>query len=217
MSWSEVVVSENTLSKESGWGKIFNIKSKEEPKPEDPKTKVKIEWDATKGYKLGDAKSFTQINNLGTLGQLVDDLKDKTVTEFKGDFTLKFNDTNVNICVGGNIDIKSGENFKKLLGYVKTLKDTHKAISDDFKIKITPGKKTIMLNENAVASSLIVNATFWDAVKNHKELFGGLPIKVVRDSTINSNKGKIGKKVIEVEMFNGEDIAEGWQEIFKKK
>ena len=215
LKWSGVVNDEdNGFVVDSGWDNIFKLKSKEEPKEVvGDENKVTIEWSATKGYKLGDNSEFVKIESLDTLGQLVGDLNNKTVKELKGDFTLTFEGQNVKICGGKNIDITIDTVFEQLLGYVKTLKDTNKAINSGGQIQIAPSSKNgIMLNNGGIKQDFIKTATFWTAVKNHKELFGGLPINVVQ---YNRN-GQIGSTVIGVEMFRGKDIDKDWKEIFKK-
>jgi hypothetical protein len=105
---------------------------------------VKIEWNATKGYKLNDGV-FTKIDTLEILGNLVGELNDKTGKGNENCFTLAFGGGVVKVCGGGNMDITTDANFETLLGYITTLKNTNKAINSIFKIKIAITQKAMGL------------------------------------------------------------------------
>ena len=215
LQWNDVVESENTFKADSGWDKIFKLKS-EEPKPVETKTEVTIEWNATSGYKLNDATDFTKIDTLESLQDLVIELKYKTVKEFKGDFTLTFSEGNVRVCGGEGIDISKEDSLIWFLKNVVILKDRFKVIDSAFKIKVGINEDDcIKFGDFVVDKGVMIKNEFWNVVWVGKNLFDGLPIQVVRDNALNSKKGKIGSTVIDVEMFNGETIAYTWNGIFK--
>jgi hypothetical protein len=200
----------------SKWDNIFKLKGEA---AEEAGKNVTVKFAEGKCFcnEIGKYKKGVDLDSLDALGKLVEDLKDKKVKiDDSKAFSLAFGSKHFKVCDCKEIDIESDSNFETLLKYVATLKNVS-AIQDDFKIKIEVATNDIKLNDGVVDQEFVKKQNFWKAVKAHKELFDGLPVAVGQEETGSSKKGKIGDTVIEVEMFDGTDIAQEWIDVFTNK